>query len=200
MALLAELETLNGLPAHPLIVHLPVMMIPLALVGAFVALVRPSWRSWATPVTATFALLGAVGVQLAIMSGEGLEELAGEEGAAIERHAQLAEQARPLVVVFLLVVAAAAVAVYLSQRDPEGTQPRTALARKAVAPLLVLSVLTGGLATAWVYRTGHTGAESVWEKTGDEGGDSGDRTDVSNDRDSDGDQPAATTDGDADGD
>lgn len=198
MALLAELETFNGLPAHPFLVHLPVVMVPLALIGAIVALVRPSWRSWATPVTAVFALVGTLGVQLAIMSGEGLEEIVDEETAAIEHHAQLAEQARPLVVLFLLVVAAAAVAVYLSQRDPEGTQPRTALARKAVVPLLALGVLTGGLSTVWVYRTGHTGAESVWEGDGGEGG--GEGTTVGADNDRDGDQPAATVDHDSDGD
>ena len=57
---------------------------------------------------------------------------------------------------------------------------------------------TGALATAWVYRTGHTGAESVWEGEGGEGG--GEGTTVGADNDRDGDQPAATVDHDSDGD
>ncbi len=137
--MLAELQTLNGLPAHPLIVHLPVVMVPLALAGAVVALVRPSWRSWAVPVTAVFATLGFAGVQLAVMSGEGLEELSGEEGEAlIERHAHLAEQARPIVFVFFLVAVAAAVIVYLLEHGGEAEAGRTATLRKLAVPVLVL--------------------------------------------------------------
>jgi len=195
---LAELQTLNGLPAHPFIVHLPVVMVPLALVGAILALVRPSWRSWAVPVTAAFATLGFVGVQLAMMSGEGLEELTGEGGeAAIERHSQLAEQARPMVFVFFAVAVAAAVIVYLLDRGTEAQAGRTATLRKLAVPVLALSVLTGALATAWVYRTGHSGAESVWKGEG-EGSDGGERGEVG---EHDGDQPPiVSTDHDADGD
>lgn len=176
--MLAEIETLNGLPAHPLIVHLPVVMVPLALVGAILALAVPRWRSWAVPVTAVFATLGFFGVQLAVMSGEGLEELTGEEGEAlIEKHSHLAEQARPIVFVFFLLAVAAAVIVHLARRDEEAGNGATSTMRKLVVPVLVLSVLTGALSTVWIYRTGHSGAESVWkgEGEGGEGGEKGER-------------------------
>jgi hypothetical protein len=194
---LAELQTLNGLPAHPLLVHLPVVMIPLALIGAIIALARPPWRSWAVPVTAVFATLGFAGVQLAVMSGEGLEELSGEEGEAIiERHAHLAEQARPIVFVFFLLAVAAAVIVYLLHRDGEGDTGRTATLRKLAAPVLALSVLTGALSTVWVYRTGHTGAEAVWKGEGEkEGGEKGEKSTEGGDE-----RPAGDVEGDDDGD
>lgn len=165
--MLAEIETLNGLPAHPLLVHLPVVVIPLALGGAVLALAIGRWRSWLAPLTAAFAALGLVGVQLAVMSGEGLEELTGEGGeAAIERHAELAEQARPLVLLFVLAAGGAALLVHLLRR--EGDPPaRAATLRKLLAPVLALSVLTGVLSTVWIYRTGHSGAESVWKDEGD---------------------------------
>lgn len=173
--MLAEIETLNGLPAHPLIVHLPVVMVPLALAGAILALALPRWRSWAVPVTAVFATLGFFGVQLAVMSGEGLEELSGEGGEAlIEKHAELAEQARPIVFVFFLLAVGAAIVVHLARRDEEAGTGATSTMRKLVVPVLVLSVLTGALSTVWIYRTGHSGAESVWKGEG-EGGEKGER-------------------------
>jgi len=38
-----ELEELFGLPAHPLLVHMPVVIIPLAGVIAVVFAFRPAW-------------------------------------------------------------------------------------------------------------------------------------------------------------
>ena len=39
-----EIDKLFGIPAHPLIVHIPVVLVPLAAVGAVLALVVPRWR------------------------------------------------------------------------------------------------------------------------------------------------------------
>lgn len=204
MSLLAlELKTISGIPLHPLIVHVPVVLVPLAFVGAVLALVRPPWRSWALPVTAVLTGASLVGVQLAINSGEGLEDLSGERESLIERHAQLAEQARPMVFVFFLVIAAAAAAYWLANRPDADAEPkaaRTATLRKALVPLCALSVLTGALATVWVYRTGHTGAESVWKGEGEKG--EGDEGGVDREK---GDYPtnpdqAPAPDGDTDGD
>ena len=167
----AEIETFDGLAAHPLFVHVPVILVPLAFAGAILALARPRWRSWALPLTAVFAGIGFIGVQLAVMSGEGLEELLGEEEAAIERHAEIAEQARPMVLLFLLVALAAAAIWWVLHR--EGTDegaPRTATLRKLAVPVMALSVLSGALATYGTYRAGHTGAEAVWKGEGEKGG------------------------------
>ena len=38
-----EIETFFGLPAHPLMVHLPVVLIPLAGIIAIVFAFRPAW-------------------------------------------------------------------------------------------------------------------------------------------------------------
>lgn len=177
MSILAELTTFSGLPAHPLVVHLPVVIVPLALVGAIAALARPSWRPALLPVVAGLSGLGLLGVQLAIMSGEGLEDIVGEESAAIERHAEMGEQARPVVFAFFALALAAAVVVTLLRRgarrttaegaDTPGSGP-TAL-RRALVALCALSVLAGGLSTVAVTRAGHSGAESVWEDETDGG-------------------------------
>ncbi len=171
--LIAELTNLAGLPAHPLIVHLPVVFVPLAFLGSVLALAVKRWRGWLLPLTAVFAGVSLIGVQLAVMSGEGLEELLDEESAAIERHAELGEQARPFVFAFLVFAVLAAVAWYLIGKagDTPEAQARVATWRKLAIPFMALSILTGALSTIWVFRTGHTGAESVWEE--DEGGETG---------------------------
>jgi len=180
MQLLAiQFETISGIPLHPLVVHVPVVLVPLAFFGAIAALFVPRWRSWCLPLTAAFAAVSLVGVQLAIQSGEGLEEILDEESAAIERHSQLAEQARPMVLLFVVFAIAAAVIWWLVQRDAsddaDGVSTRTATLRKLVVPICALSVLTGALASVWIYRTGHSGAESVWKEAGNEGGDGGEK-------------------------
>lgn len=167
-----ELKTISGIPLHPLIVHIPVVLIPLAFIVAILALVRPSWRHWALPATAILALVSGIGVQLAESSGEGLESL-GEHSALIERHSQLAEQTGPLVLIFFLLAAGAAVAHYLANREDAATSPRTQTLTKMLVPLCALSVLMGAVSSVWVYRTGHSGAESVWKGEGGEKKDGG---------------------------
>jgi uncharacterized membrane protein len=172
--LLAELTKLGGLPAHPLIVHLPVVLAPLAFIGAVLALAIKPWRAWLLPLTAALAAVSMVGAQLAVMSGEGLEELLDEESAAIERHAELGEQVRPFILAFLVFAVLAAVAWHFVHRggaDEAATQ-RLDTWRKLAVPFMALSVLTGALATVSVFRAGHSGAESVWEE--DDGGGSAD--------------------------
>jgi uncharacterized membrane protein len=149
-------NTLLGLPAHPLIVHAPVVLVPLAAIGAVLALVWPSSRTWSLPVTAALAVAGLIGVQLAMWSGENLQS-AGENSALIGQHSELAAQARPLVFLFALVAVLAAWAGFTSTRGRE-------LARRLVVPLCALSLVSGALATTWIGRTGHTGAKSVWSK------------------------------------
>jgi len=201
MSVLAlELKSFDGLPLHPLLVHIPVVLVPLALIFAIAAVVRAPWRSWALPVTAFLAAGSLAGVQFAMMSGEGLRSMNGEDNAIVQHHAELADQARPIVFLFFVVAFAAAFAQWWAGRTPDdagaatddagdrpspaaptGTVQRgAALLVRFLVPLCALSIVTGALATAWVYRVGHTGAESVWK-----GGDSrhGDRGDGGGDRD-----------------
>lgn len=204
---LAELvpEKLGGLPAHPLLVHVPVVLIPLAAVGALLALVVPGWRHWMAPLVGVLTLVSLVGVQLAMESGESLEA-AGEKGPLVEAHSQLAEQTRPMVFLFCLFAVAAGVIVYLLGRaQRQGGEEAIATgglatARKAMVPLLALSLVFGAVSTVWVVRTGHAGAKSVWsegdeKKSGDEGGERGEvRTTGGSD------EQQQSTDGDTDGD
>lgn len=161
------LTEVSGLPAHPLIVHIPVVFVPLALVGALAALVRQRWRSWLLPLVALAAGASVVAVQLAVRSGRYLEGELGES-RLIDRHSNLGEQTRPLVIVFFVAATVVAIVDHRIRSSPGGAHAETSggpSARLAslLLPLCGLSMLTGVLATTWVVRTGGAGTEAVYE-------------------------------------
>ena len=77
------MDTLNGLVAHPLFVHLPAVLVPLATIGVIILAVRPGLVRNFGGVTAAIAGAGFVGALLAANSGEALEERYEESGQAL---------------------------------------------------------------------------------------------------------------------
>lgn len=152
-----EIDTLAGLPAHPLFVHVPVILVPMAALAAgllalFPRLIR-RWGWWVVGL----AGVGAVGAILAAGSGEGLEDRV-EETAALERHTDLGEVARNVSIVLFVVV----LALVLAQRFITVSRIRT-----VVASILMIVTATGAAGT--IAAAGHSGAESVWSERIDSG-------------------------------
>jgi uncharacterized membrane protein len=181
-----EITSLFGLPAHPLFVHVPVVLVPLAAIGA-VLMLWPNLRAklgWATVV---LAFVGLVFTQLAIGSGQALEEHV-RESSLLSDHIDIGENLRPFALLlfgFTLTVmvwdwwtrrqAAAAAAGDTGARTVSATT-----AERVGLGLCVLAILAGAVSTYWVYEIGHSGAKATWEKTqvkidqgGGEGGESG---------------------------
>lgn len=162
-----EISKVFGLPAHPLFVHLPVVLIPLAAIGATLITLRPAWRARFGALVVAGAGVGLVGIQLAIGSGEELEERV-KESEALERHEDLAGVTRLSVLVFFLAVTA--FVVYDRRRRNRavlagpGTPAAMGRSRVLVA-LAALTVAASILATTAVVQSGHTGAEATWERT-----------------------------------
>ena len=185
-----ELETLFGLPAHPLLVHVSVVLVPLAALIAVVFAFRPAWLDRFGWGLVALAGAGALGAILAAGSGEGLEELQNEaETAAREDHFEFGEMARNLSILFFIVVAAVVVLRYLAKRRTASDQSSTGvwalMASKAgaigIAVVLVLSALAAFYSIA---KAGHQGAELAWcEETNSCPPDSG--VEVENDSDHD---------------
>jgi len=191
-----EITSIFGLPAHPLFVHIPVVLVPLAAVGA-VLMLWPTLRAkfgWATVV---LAFVGLVFTQLAIGSGQALEEHVRETGL-LERHIDMGENLRPwalLLFGFTLAVMlwdwwtkreAAKTEAGGSEAEGSGRSVSATTAQRVSLGLCVLAILSGALSTYWVYEIGHSGAKATWEKTqvkidkgignggeGGEGGESG---------------------------
>ncbi len=62
-----------GLPAHPLLVHLAVVMVPLGGLAFIGTMWRAAWRREYAWLIAVVALVGALGAILAAQTGESLE-------------------------------------------------------------------------------------------------------------------------------
>ncbi len=68
-----EINTLFGLPAHPLIVHAAVVLLPIAAIGLIVVALVPKARRHYAPLVFVVALAATIAVGLAQQSGESLE-------------------------------------------------------------------------------------------------------------------------------
>ncbi len=170
MRTVARMEEISGIPAHPLFVHVPVVLLPLAAVLAIVLLIRRAWFERYQWVLLGLVGLGTLGAVLAASSGEELEE-AGERGPGIGAHAEAGELARNLSLVFLLVVVAWIVVPRILRRRAAsgGTSAPPAWLHWVLAGMT--AVVAIGTVVA-VIDAGHSGAEQVWrdEAGGDEEG------------------------------
>lgn len=147
------MKTIFDLPAHPLFVHFPVVLIPLTAAAAVVLAARPGWRPRYTTPLAIAAFIAAASTVLASRSGDELNaELKDRIGDLAEKHQDLGETTVILTIVFFVAVAAVAVA----DRRITG---RANLMRVA----MVLTAVIAVAATVWTIRTGHEGARIVWE-------------------------------------
>jgi uncharacterized membrane protein len=175
------LDTIFGLPVHPLVVHATVVLTPVATLLVAVCAVVPASRRrlvWPTVVACALACLT---VAAAALSGGNLERRVGGS-PAIHRHSELAD-----VLVFWVVAmsvaalllayvswyrAGAPVAAWL--RVPDRLARRAAPAQLArlvaVRWLLpaasVLSLVTAVGTMVAVVLVGHSGAQAAWAGVG----------------------------------
>lgn len=163
-----ELEKLFGLPAHPLLVHIPVALIPLCALGAIAMVVSTTWRQrigWIVVV-----LMGvAVGAsQLAAGSGEALQDSLNRESQLLERHAEMGETFVWFALVFFLAVAGLMIWDAMQRRKATAETGDGGPARISGGTVrLILSivvVLTAVGASYRVYQVGHSGAKAVWSE------------------------------------
>lgn len=153
-----DINSLFGLPAHPLIVHAPLVFIPLLAVAIVALVLRPSWRERGGPVLAVCAVSVFGLCMLAAGSGEQLQARVVDT-AAVEHHAELGDQLRLISALLAAAIVGWVGAMHLRSRHR--------LIARAVVPLAALAVVLGGVATVWDVRTGHAGAKAVWKKTAD---------------------------------
>ena len=148
-----EFNNLFGLPAHPLLVHLPVVMVPMAALGALILAIFPKYFArfgwWVTGMS----FIGAIGTILAAGSGEALEEKV-DQSATLEHHAQLGETTRLLSIILFAIL----LAVMLIRRYKP-----TLLAKKAIVIVVSVLIAASSVGAAWaMVATGHNGAKASW--------------------------------------
>lgn len=142
------LDSIMGLPLHPLVVHAAVVLYPIIVLGTIAVVWRSAWQSLATRILVGANVLGFLMVFITSESGESLEHRVGREVA--KAHTEQAEVMNPLALLFLLSVL---VWVWARANKPSLKKPIAA----------TLTVI--GLGTViWLAVVGHSGATSVWQK------------------------------------
>ena len=160
-----EIEELFGLPAHPLVVHAAVVLLPLAAIATALCAAIPRARRHYAPVALAVALAATIAVALAQGSGEELEEQV-DETELVEEHTERGERVLPWSIAVTAGAAAVTVIPVLARRRP------TASSRPVTAVIVVLSLVIGVGATWTVIDVGHSGAKATWDDVGE--GDGGD--------------------------
>lgn len=149
----APVFTVAGVPAHPLLVHAVVVLIPLSALGAVALALRPAWSRPYGPLVAAGALAGAVVATLAKLAGDQLEtvvDVTEEFVPVIAQH----ERFGLFTVVAAWPFAVCTVAAAVLDRRTGGPAVRR------VVP--GLAAVSGLAALAVTVLAGHTGADAVW--------------------------------------
>lgn len=156
------LQTIAGIPAHPLFVHAAVAFLPTAAILAILTAV--SNRRWiaklrtATTITAIIAVVSTV---ITRSSGEAMLPLLGlseKHPGEVSQHAQYST--------YTLIAAVAlvglAIVMWWVTRDVKSANSK--LASNSVLMLLRVGLIIAAIAViGTVILTGHAGAELVWK-------------------------------------
>jgi uncharacterized membrane protein len=160
------MERVFGLPAHPLLVHAPVVLIPFGAIFSLVLMLRPKLRArvplWLFPALCALFLTMTF---LATQSGEQFDELL-KGLAPIKRHQELAETTELLVAALFGISLVQAFIRWRASGSTNSEGKSSVRALQQMETLLSVAVpIVAIVATIWLIRTGHAGAEAVWEDT-----------------------------------
>lgn len=155
-----NLDNIDNIPTHPLVVHLPIVLVPLTLISVLIFSFRKKWHAhYAIPVAA-LSFVALVGSYLAKESGEGLEERV-RETSLMERHTELGDQFFTIaLLMFLVVLVWAFIGWYFRNKSDEETKYKYLR-----IGICVIAVAVAAYSSFAVYKVGHSGAKSVWDKT-----------------------------------
>lgn len=144
-----------GLPAHPLIVHGAVVLIPLIALAVAAAPFFATYRAKFAPalvVASAFAVgLGWVASE----TGESFERALSEENVLLEKHTELGDT----ISFFTVATLVAAGLIWWSAR---AAASGTRLPKAATTAIAALAVVAGVATTAQIVLIGHSGAKTVW--------------------------------------
>jgi hypothetical protein len=158
----------GGLPAHPLFVHVPVILIPSTIVAAIVFVIKPQWLTRYGIALALVSIVAMSSIFLAMQAGAALRgelNLQGEAAKLISEHSQAAHI---LAIVYVLFTATL-ILTFAAQRISGGMPTGLGMLDGLLSPgpvliaLRVVLVLLSLIAGYMCFRTGDLGAKAVWE-------------------------------------
>jgi hypothetical protein len=156
-------ERFGDLPLHVLVIHLAVVLLPVAALTGIVFALVPKWR-WLLRWPALLLGLGTVVVALvAKLSGEAFVEAVPTLQKAVTVH----EERGNLLVWVCAIFAVAAVAAFLLLGGPSPLASGKGAKAARSRPLELVAqaaVVVIGVVVIWqTVRTGDSGAKAVWE-------------------------------------
>ncbi|CAB4324584.1 MAG: hypothetical protein F2520_11605 [Actinobacteria bacterium] len=162
--MLALLDSLFGLPGHPLVVHLAVVLVPLAAVGTLAIAFWGAARRRIGWIVVGLAFVAFVGCFLAKESGEALQNSV-KRTEAVDAHVEMADGGT--VAGFAVFVGAAGVMVVDLIVRQRTARKQAALPLQKQAPMIVgvLAVLLALFGSVRIIQIGHSGAKATWGNT-----------------------------------
>jgi formate hydrogenlyase subunit 3/multisubunit Na+/H+ antiporter MnhD subunit len=162
-----SMRSFFGIPAHPLLVHVPAVLLPLVAIGVVFMVIKPSWHQryrWAVLV---LGFVGTVGAVLAASAGETFEEQitatrGGAGEARWEDHAEAGETAQVFAIIFFVILAAFILVPWFIERRRNTTGATLSLPRWVTVGMTVLVLAASAASVTTVVLAGHSGAKSVW--------------------------------------
>ena len=153
----------NGLPVHPLIVHVVVVFAPLAGIGGLMYAAVPRWRWWLRWPLVACAVIAAVAGIIAVQSGLDLKterHLQSLPELAIHEHR--GKILRWLLLAFLVPTALGAWLLGGPSPLQSGAGGRETPSKAVGLAVSALLVVGAGAVLISVFMTGDSGARSIW--------------------------------------
>jgi hypothetical protein len=158
----------SGLPAHPLFVHVPVILIPSTIVAAIVFVFKREWFARYGIALAMVSIVAMSSIFLTMQAGAALRgelNLQGPAATLISEHSQAAHILAYVYVVFTatLIVTFASLRISGGRPTGLGIVDRLLSPKPVLTGLCVVLVLLSIGAGYMVFRTGDLGAKAVWQ-------------------------------------
>jgi uncharacterized membrane protein len=149
------LTTLFGMPAHALLVHAVVVLVPLTAMLEIFCAIWPAARRRLAWLVLAFAVAVMVFTPLTIQAGEWLFDQQSRPSAILKTHQARGEWTIYIAAALLIV---AIVQVVQHRKESRSAEPRRTLTVVA----LVLALVVGIGSTVGMVLIGDSGAQSVW--------------------------------------
>jgi len=158
----------SGLPAHPLFVHVPVILIPATIIAAIVFVFKREWFARYGIALAVVSIVAMSSIFLAMQAGAALRgelNLQGQAAKLISEHSQAAHILAIVYVLFTATLILTFAAQRISGGRPTGLGILDGLLSfgPVLSALRVVLVLLSLIAGYMCFRTGDLGAKAVWE-------------------------------------
>lgn len=161
--MLALLDSIFGLPAHPLLVHAAVVLVPLAAIGTIVIAFWPAARSRVGWIVAAVGVVGFFFAFLAKQSGESLLETT-RVTQLVKDHAEMGDWG--VIGAFLVGGSATSIMLFdtfVRMREHRG-EPELSITRPLRTLIGVFAVVLTLFGTVLVINVGHSGAKATWDE------------------------------------